>query len=159
MRVIGMIYQSAREPSMLQPEAITLHEPHRWKTVDDVLVSFMIPGCMPDAVWDGFLAHIMAQRPRYCLLLCLGRVEVDAAQRRRTTHAVMRTRTAVVVLTDNRMTRDLAMAMAWFGAKLDAYAWAELEPAIGGLDVLASTRERLLHEAGRFHAALGHIDR
>lgn len=154
-----MICQSTHEPSILPPEATPGDEPHRWKAIDDVLVSFMIPGRMPDAVWDGFLAHIMAQRPRYCLLLCLGRVEVDAAQRRRTTHAVMRTRTAVVVLTDNRMTRDLAMAMAWFGAKLDAYAWAELEPAIRGLDVLASTRELLVHEAQRFHAALGHIDR
>jgi hypothetical protein len=133
-------------------------EPHRWKTIDDVIVSCTIPGRVPDAVWDAFLTDIASLRPRYCLVLCLGRVEVDAAQRRRSTLTVMRTRTAVVVLTDNRMTRGLAMAVAWFGAKLDAYPWAELERAVEGMEVAASTRQQLLEEAGRFHAALGHID-
>jgi hypothetical protein len=133
-------------------------EPHRWKTIDDVIVSFTIPGRIPDAVWDGFLSDIASQRPRYCLVLCLGRVEVDAAQRRRSTQAVMRTRTSVMVVTDNRMTRGLAMAVAWFGAKLDAHGWAELERAVAGMELAASTRQQLLLEAGRFHAALGHID-
>lgn len=136
-----------------------MDEPHRWKTIDDVIVSFTIPGRIPDAVWDAFLADITAQRPRYCLVLCLGRVEVDSAQRRRSTLAVMRTRTTVVVLTDNRMTRGLAMAVAWFGAKLDAHPWTELDRAVVGLEVADGTRAQLLHEARRFHAELGHIDR
>lgn len=136
-----------------------MDEPHRWKTIDDVIVSFTIPGRISDAVWDAFLADITAGRPKYCLVLCLGRVEVDAAQRRRSTHAVMRTRTAVVVLTDNRMTRGLAMAVAWFGAKLDAHPWSELAQAIDGLEVAPATRQQLLREAQRFHAELGDIDR
>jgi len=144
--------------SIPQPEATTVDEPHRWKTIDDVIVSFTIPGRIDDAVWDAFLADIAATRPRYCLVLCLGRVEVDAAQRRRSTQTVMRTRTAVVVVTDNRMTRGLAMAVAWFGAKLDAYTWTDLAPAIAGLDVAEPTRARLRQEAERFHAELGHID-
>jgi hypothetical protein len=134
-------------------------EPHRWKTIDDVIVSCTIPGRIPDAVWDAFLAEIAAKRPKHCLVLCLGRVEVDAAQRRRSTQTVMRTRTAVVVITDNRMTRGLAMAVAWFGAKLDVHAWPELERALAGMDVAPSTREQLREEARRFHASLGDIDR
>src|SRR4029078_1357689 len=98
-----------------------------------------IPGRIPDPVWDAFLDAIKLQRPRYCLVLCLGRVEGDAAQRRRSTLTVMRTRTTVVVLTDNRMTRGLAMAVAWFGAKLDAYPWIELEHAVGGLEIDEAT--------------------
>jgi hypothetical protein len=133
-------------------------EPHRRKTIDDVIVSFTIPGPIPDSVWDAFLADITSQRPKYCLVLCMGKVEVDAAQRRRLTQAVMRTRTAVVVLTDNRMTRGLAMAVAWFGAKLDAFAWVDLAPALDGLEVASSTRQQLLQEARRFQAAFGHID-
>lgn len=136
-----------------------MDEPHRWKTIDDVIVSFTTPGRISDAVWDAFLADISAERPKYCIVLCLGPVEVDAAQRRRSTQAVMRTHTTVMVVTDNRMTRGLAMAVAWFGAKLDAYAWSELERIIGGLDVAAATREQLLHEARRFHAGFGYIDR
>ena len=135
-----------------------MDEPHRWKLIDDVIVSFTIPGRISDAVWDTFLADIAAHRPRYCLVLCLGRVEVDAAQRRRATQTVMRTRTAVVVLADNRMTRGLAMAVAWFGAKLDAHRWDELDAVVTGLEIAAATRQQLLHEAARFHAKLGHID-
>jgi hypothetical protein len=137
---------------------LTVDEPHRWKTIDDVIVSFTIPGRIPDPIWDAFLEAIMSQRPRYCLVLCLGRVEVDSAQRRRSTLTVMRTRTEVVVLSDNRMTRGLAMAVAWFGAKLDVYPWHSLERAVGGLEVDDATRRELLHEARRFHAELGHID-
>lgn len=135
-----------------------MNEPHRWKTIDEVIVSFTIPGHVPDEVWDGFLADITTQRPKYCLVLCMGKVQVDAAQRRRSTQAVMRTRTAVVVVTDNRMTRGLAMAVAWFGAKLDAFAWTELPLALDGLDIANATRQQLLQEARRFHAAFGHID-
>jgi hypothetical protein len=135
-----------------------VNEPHRWTIIDDVVVSFTVPGRIPDGVWDAYLDEIKTQRPRYCLVLCLGRVEVDAAQRRRSTQAVMRTRTSVVVVTDNRMTRGLAMAVAWFGAKLDAYAWDELERAVERLEVAAVTRQQLLLAAQRFHVELGHID-
>lgn len=135
-----------------------MNEPHRWTIIDDVIVSFTVPGRIPDAVWDAYLDEIAAQRPKYCLVLCLGRLEVDAAQRRRSTMTVMRTRTTVMVVTDNRMTRGLAMAVAWFGAKLDAHAWTELDRAVERLEVAADTRRRLLLEARRFHAELGHID-
>ena len=136
-----------------------MDEPHRWKTIDDVIVSCTVPGRIPDSVWDAFLADIASKRPKHCLVLCLGRVEVDAAQRRRSTLTVMRARTEVVVLSDNRMTRGLAMAVAWFGAKLDVHAWPELERAIEEMDVAPSTRQQLLEEARRFHGSLGHIDR
>jgi hypothetical protein len=135
-----------------------VNEPHRWKIIDDVIVSFTIPGHIPDAVWDGFLDEIVERRPKYCLVLCVGKVEVDAAQRRRSTQTVMRTRTAVVVITDNRMTRGLAMAVAWFGAKLDAFVWSELSQVVDGFDIASGTRQQLLQEAGRFHELFGHID-
>jgi len=144
--------------SISQPRQPTVDEPHRWKTIDDVIVSFTIPGRITDQVWDAYLRAITVQRPRYCLVLCLGRVEVDAAQRRRSTQAVMRTRTAVVVLTDNRLTRGLATAVAWFGARLDTYGWSELERAVGRLEIGEDTQRQLLQEAHRFHAELGHID-
>jgi hypothetical protein len=145
--------------SISQPRQPTVEEPHRWKTIDDVIVSFTIPGRIADHVWDAYLDAIVVQRPKYCLVLCLGRVEVDAAQRRRSTQTVMRTRTAVVVLTDNRLTRGLATAVAWFGAKLDTYGWAELERVVGRFEIDAATRQRLVQEANGFHAELGYIDR
>lgn len=135
-----------------------MDEPHRWKTIDDVIVSFTIPGRIDDEVWNAFLADITAQRPKCCLVLCMGKVEVDAAQRRRSTHAVMRTNSSVVVLTDNRMTRGLAIAVAWFGAKLDAYAWSDLGRALEQVDIASGTRQRLQQEARRFHAAFGHLE-
>lgn len=135
-----------------------MNDPHRWKTIDDVIVSFTIPGPIPDAVWDGYLDHIAERRPKYCLVLCMGKVEVDAAQRRRSTQMVMRTRTAVAVVTDNRMTRGLAMAVAWFGAKLDAFPWSELGQVLDGFDIANDTRQQLLQEARRFHGVFGHID-
>lgn len=126
--------------------------------MDDVIVSFTIPGRIHDELWDAFVADIMTQRPRYCVLLCLGRVEVDAAQRRRSTHAFVRTRSSVIVVTDNRMTRGLVMTVAWLGAKLDAFTWPELPRALDGLEIAEGMRMRLLHDAQTFHAALSHID-
>jgi hypothetical protein len=156
--VIEMSAQASHEITYAA-EGVTVEEPHRWKTIDDVIVSFTIPGRIPDAAWDAFLDDIVRQRPRYCLVLCLGRVEVDAAQRRRSTQAVMRTRTQVLVITDNRMTRGLAMAVAWFGAKLDAHPWSHVDAAVRGLDLSAETRERLLQETRGFYETLGYIDR
>ncbi len=135
-----------------------MDEIHRWKTIDDVIVSFTIPGRIPDEAWDGFLAEITANRPKCCLVLCIGKVEVDAAQRRRSTQAVMRTHSAVVVITDNRLTRGLAMAVAWFGAKLDAFAWSNLNQALERIETANSTRQQLLQEARRFHAGYGHLE-
>jgi len=133
-------------------------EPHRWISVDDVLLSSTIPGRISDSVWDRYLESILELRPRHCVMLSDGAVEVDAAQRRRFTHAVMRTRSAVVVLTDNRVTRGWAMAVAWFGAKLDAYAWHDLARAVEGLGGSAETRQHLYDKALRFHAASQPID-
>jgi len=126
--------------------------------IDDVLVSFTIPGSVTDELWDAYIAEILARRPRYCLALCLGAVQIDGAQRRRSTHALVRTRATVVVLTDNRTTRGLAMAVAWFGAKLDAFSWRDLEHALARLEVAEATHERLRREALAFYATLRHID-
>jgi len=133
--------------------------PHWWTSVDDVLVSFTIPGPIPDKTWDRFLDAIVTQRPSYCLVLCAGVANVDAAQRRRSTQAVMRTRSSVVVLTDNRLTRGLAMAVAWFGAKLDAFAWNRLSDALERMQISEDTRKRLYETALEFHAEFGHLDR
>lgn len=135
-----------------------MDESHRWTIIDEVIVSFTVPGRISDALWDTFLDEITARRPKHCLVLCIGPVEVDAVQRRLSTQAVMRTRTSVVVVTDNRVTKGLAMAVAWFGAKLDAYAWTDLERALDRFEIAATTRQQLLEEARRFYGEHGYID-
>lgn len=133
-------------------------EPHWWTTIDDVIVSFTIPGAISDESWNAFVADIEALRPRYCLALSVGRVEIGATQRRRSTLAVVRTRSSMVVITDNRMTRGLAMSVSWFGAKLDAFSWRDLERALAGLEITEDTHMRLLDEARGFHASFGSLD-
>lgn len=126
--------------------------------LDEVLVAFTIPGRIQDETWGAFLDDIVTRRPRACVALCLGKLEVDAAQRRRLTLAVVRTRCRVVVVTDNRTTRGLSMGVAWLGATLDAFPWQRLEHALRDLELTEDTRWRLLHEARAFHAALGYLD-
>ena len=88
-------------------------------------------------------------------MLCAGAISLDVAQRRRLTHAVMRVRSSVVVLTDDRVTGRIARAVAWFGAKLDTYAWGELPSALAGLEVDEGTRRRLHEVAWGFHQQHG----
>lgn len=133
-------------------------EPRRWATVDDVMVSFIVPGPIAEGTWDSFIDAITTRRPSYCLLLCAGAASVDAAQRRRATDAFMRTRSAVVVLTDNRVTRGLAMTVAWLGAKVDAYCWNELAHALDRMQLTNDARERLYDIALEFHTAHRHLD-
>lgn len=122
------------------------------------MVSFTVPGLISDETWDAFLATIVTQRPAHCLVLCVGVANVDAAQRRRSTQAVMRTHSSVTVVTDNRLTRGIAMAVAWFGAKLDAYPWSRLSEAIDRMQPSADTRRALHVAAHEFHAEYDHLD-
>lgn len=133
--------------------------PHRWRWVDGVLTSVTLPGTVSEETWRSYLDVLAERRPRHCLLLSVGAVTIDAAQRRRFTHAAMRARSSAVVLTDNRVTRGWAMAVAWFGAKLDAYAWQDLPRAIDSLDVGGETRQRLYQTALSFHEAEAHLER
>ena len=71
----------------------------------------------------------------------------------------MRTRSTVVVLTDNRVTRGLAMTVAWLGAKLDAYPWSQLSHALDRMRLTEDARQRLYDIAREFHAEHRHLDR
>lgn len=133
-------------------------EPHRWILVEDVMVSLTIPEPVPDGIWTGFVDAIATHRPSICLMLCAGAAGVDAAQRRRSIEAFMRTRCTVVVITDNRVTRGLAMTMAWLGAKLDAYSWSELSQVLDRMALADTTRQRLYDIARAFHREHRHLD-
>ncbi len=140
------------------PSCAPTLESHRWKVIDDVLVSFTIPGPIHDHCWDRFLADIDGKRPRYCLTLCIGAVQVAAAQRLRSTRVLLRAKSRVAVVTNNRMTRGLAMGVAWFGAPLDGYSWPELEQALATFDVGPATRVRLRDEAMAFRRKYPALD-
>lgn len=71
----------------------------------------------------------------------------------------MRTGSSVVVLTDNRVTRGLAMTVAWLGAKLDAYSWEELSDALERMQLTRDVRQRLYDIAQEFHTEHRHLDR
>ncbi|MEM9453129.1 MAG: hypothetical protein AAGF11_03060 [Myxococcota bacterium] len=124
-----------------------------------MVVSFTIPGPIADGTWSAFVDAITTHRPMHCLLLCAGAARVDAAQRRLSTAAFMRTGSAVVVLTDNRVTRGLAMTMAWLGAKLDAYSWNELSYALDHMQLTEDVQQRLYDIALEFHTEHRHLDR
>ena len=49
--------------SISQPRQPTVEAPHRWKTIDDVIVSFTIPGRISDEVWDAYLDAITVALP------------------------------------------------------------------------------------------------
>lgn len=134
-------------------------EPHRWEPIGEVIVSFTTPGLIADEVWREFLDDVTVMRPRHCVVLCAGSINLDVGHRRRLTEAVMRARSSAVVLTDDRVTARIARAVAWFGAKLDTYGWGDLGHAVSVLDVDEDTRRRVLETARGFHARHGHLDR
>jgi hypothetical protein len=133
-------------------------DPHRWAVIDNVIISYTIPGPIPDEAWNGFLESIETHRPQYCLVLCTGAVHVDAGQRGRSAATVARTGSHVLVVTDNRVTRALAIAVSWFGAQLDAFAWRDVGRALDSLVIASGTRQRLEQAALNFHADHGHLD-
>ena len=71
----------------------------------------------------------------------------------------MRAGAPVVVITDNRVTRGLAMTVAWLGAKLDAHPWAELSLALDRLRLRDGLRKQLHDIALEFHGEFRHLDR
>lgn len=128
--------------------------PHQWSLVGNVLLSRSQPGTMPDASWTPYVQAIHDHQPRYCLMLCSGTVEVDAAQRRRFTQAIIGVTVSAVVLTDDRVTRGWAMSVAWFGADVEVHSWRDLPQVVDALRVDGPTRSRLHDEALRFFATL-----
>lgn len=125
--------------------------PHHFISGGELLVSMTTPGVIADEVWAGYLHAVAEDKPRHCVMLCMGPIAADAGQRRRFTQAVMRARSSVLVVTDNRVTRGWAMAVAWFGAKLDVRSWHELARAVDMLEIEPQVRQRLYRDALRFH--------
>ncbi len=56
----------------------------------------------------------------------------------------------MLLVTNNRVTRGWAMAVAWFGAKLDVRSWHELARAVDMLEMEPQMRQRLYRDALRF---------
>lgn len=132
---------------------------HRWEFIDGVLVWSTTPGPIRDDVWQAFLDEVSRLRPRQCVGLCAGAINIDVVQRRRLTEALVRSDTSVLLLADDRVTVRLVGAVGWFGARLDARPWRELVPALAGLALPDPTRFRVLEAARAFHARHAHLDR
>lgn len=132
---------------------------HRWELVDDVLVWSTTPGPIPDDVWQAFLDEVSRLRPRQCVGLCAGAINIDVVQRRRLTEALVRSDSSVLLLADDRVTVRLVGAVGWFGARLEARPWRELAPALAALELPDPTRFRVLEAARAFHARHAHLDR
>ncbi len=128
---------------------------HSWQAIDDVIISFTLAGPISHDRWEAFVQDIIDIRPRHCLVLCIGDVQVDAVMRRRSTEAVLRSRSAVTVVTNSRITRGLATAVSWFGPKLTAFAWRDLGRAISSLEAAPGTASRLLDQSRAFERECG----
>ena len=128
-------------------------QPHRWTLVGDVLVSFSLPGVIPDKVWDDFVKDLGRQRIVGCLVLCIGAVDVNSIQRKTAGDAVLQRKLPVVVVTDDRVVRGLVTAVGWLGVQIDSFSWSQLDGAVNKLRVSPATSSRCVEEALRFKAA------
>ncbi len=133
--------------------------PHRWKVIDDVLLSFSVPGEIADSTWSDFVSDIVSFRPRHCVMLCIGLISIDANMRRRSTNAMLRSHAMATVLTDHRVTRSLTATTAWFGARIEIYPWVDLPVAIERLHVARGTAQRVLEDARQFYSEQHQHDR
>jgi len=109
---------------------ITLDAKH-WTVEGELMVSFWVPGSIPQAVWQDFCDTLASGATHKLLLASIGAVEFDALQRRQINEALRaRPPVAVAVVTDEAVVRGQLTATTWLGhIDVTSFPWHKLTDA------------------------------
>ncbi|MCA9709474.1 MAG: hypothetical protein KDK70_26775 [Myxococcales bacterium] len=130
-----------------------MDEIHSWKVFGGRwLVSYTKPGPINDKTWDAFVEAIEnAPELRMALGVSYGSVGVNSVQRKKTADALKKKSVAVIVITDDRLTRGIVTAISWLGAKLKAFSWLEMDKAVAALEAPEQVSAEILASVRKFY--------
>ncbi|KIG17395.1 hypothetical protein DB30_03314 [Enhygromyxa salina] len=113
------------------PEDMIKLEAKHWTVVGDLMVSFNLPGPIPDAVWRDYCDTIASPQVLKVLAASIGAVEVDSGQRQQINLALRTApQTMAAIVTDEAIVRGLMTATAWLGrVDLKAFPWHRVADA------------------------------
>lgn len=98
--------------------------------VGEIMISRTLPGEIPSPVFDAFLGALRDQQIPLIFAFTIGTATLKPTMRKAAADTMTQVGTTAVVLTDNRYTRGILTAVSWFGAKIKAYSWSDLDKAI-----------------------------
>ena len=109
--------------------------PGAWAREGELLVSFYVPGPIPDPIWQAYCDAVADLRVEKVLATSVGSVEVTPVQRRNMAEVLQRRSLAIAVITDELLVRGLVTAVSWLGVQqLQAFPWRKLDAALDYLD-------------------------
>jgi hypothetical protein len=127
---------------------------HQWIVLGDLMVSFTRPGKEgPDALWQTFAKDLSKGIGRY-LATSVGTVEVTSVQRKLVADVLRNRNIPTAAVTDERLVRGLITAVAWLGADIKPFAWADLHGAIEYLRVPSIFSDKAHETAMRWRSEL-----
>jgi len=115
-----------------------------WTLVDDVMVSFALPGVISDESYGRWIKDFSTKKFSKYLVTTVGIVQLTSVQRKGVAEVLRRRTVHAVVLTDEMLVRGLVTAISWMGVDMKAFPWSEMKAAIKHLQVAPVVEERLL---------------
>jgi hypothetical protein len=107
----------------------------RWLQEGDCLITFVEADvAISDALWDQWLAAMVAAPGKKRLLASWGDIQPTKDQWRRATRTIRDSKLKIAVVTESRPTSALTKAASWAGADMLSFRWEQLYEAGIGLD-------------------------
>jgi hypothetical protein len=131
----------------------------RWLQEGETLITFIEADvAIADALWDQWLAAVVAPPGQKRLLASWGDIQPTKDQWRRATRMIRDAKTKVAVVTESRATSALAKAASWAGANMQAFRWEQLYEANEFLKIEVARRMAVRTAVTGLRDCFGAID-
>lgn len=104
--------------------------PHTFMVHGDLVVSFTLPGRMADEPWHRFVTALRTNPVKYYLHAQVGAVETSAVQRTQLSSVVTAKGITTAFVTDDALSRGIATAASWLGARTKTFNWPDLRKGL-----------------------------
>ena len=115
--------------------------------------SFTLPGAMDDETWNAFVSAFWSNPIRVYCGAAVGTVDVSSLQRQRIIDVLTKKQITTAAITDDTVIRGIATAVSWFGAKIKAFSWKDIDKGLRYLEVPEPTADKVRDELNRLRAA------
>lgn len=121
----------------------------RWCVVENLMITFSTPGTLTDPDFNVWMKEFRAKPFTRYLNTSVGYVNLTSVQRKLAAEAMKEKAVKTSVVTDEMLLRGMVTAVAWLGADVKAFSWADLAVAIRHLDVVPATEVRAIDAVQR----------
>ena len=127
--------------------------PHTFMVHGDLMVSFALPGRMADEPWNRFVTAVRGSPVRYYLNAQVGTVEISSAQRTLISGVLTSKGITTAFITDDSVSRGVATAASWMGARMKAFPWKDLRKGLEYLHTPPTVAASVEAELSRMRTA------